>query len=41
MARKLGCPGNGNACDDSIDAKEKIRLSFRDNAEMCGSSINI
>ena len=36
MATKLGFPGAGNACVDSMAAKEKMRFSFHDNLEMSG-----
>ena len=36
MATKLGFPGVGNACVDSIAAKEKIRFNFRDDREISG-----
>ena len=35
-ATKLGFPGVGNACDDSIEAKEKIRFNFRDSFGVSG-----
>jgi hypothetical protein len=34
MARKLGMPGEGNACEDSKEANKKIRLSFQDNCDI-------
>jgi len=35
-ATKLGFPGVGNACIDSIAAKEKMRFNFWDNLKILG-----
>jgi hypothetical protein len=34
IARKHGAPGEEKACEDSSEAKEKIRLRFHDKHDM-------